>query len=356
MACMSCPVRTTGGPGTQSNGSRRRLQRAARVGPDPAAGEQLSGANVITVVLLGMGFGAGLFLLLRIISPPRVPVAVALGRVDAAAISAPQLRPRTSRSAGSGRLGLLGRRVETLEWLLGERFAAQLAERGALGTELRADLALLGRDERAYTARKLLMALATLVLSPLVLIPFSVALSAPWLVGAWAAVLCAAVAFLLPDSRVRRAAAVQRKDFATAIAAYLDLVAMRAASGSGITEALRDAARIGTGPTFALVREALENARMSGQSPASGLGQLGEELDILELRQLAAQVHLIDASGAQAEASLRSKADALRLRQLSDAQGGANERSQTMLVGQVLLALGFLIFLGYPAFAQVLQF
>lgn len=311
---------------------------------------------MITVVLLGMGFGAGLFLLLRIISPPRVPVAVALGRVDAAAISHQPVRSRAPLTAGPGRFGLLGRRIQTVEWLLGERYAAQLAERGVLGTELRADLALLDRDERSYAARKLLVALATLVLSPLVLVPLSVALSAPWLVGAWAAVLCAAVAFLLPDLRVRRAAAIRRKDFATAISAYLDLVAMRAASGSGITEALRDAARIGNGPTFAMVREALDNARMSGQSPAAGLGLLGGELDILELRQLAAQVHLIDASGAQAEASLRSKADALRQRQLADAQGGANERSQTMLIGQVLLALGFLIFLGYPAFAQVLSF
>lgn len=109
------------------------------------------------------------------------------------------------------------------------------------------------------------------------LVPLSLALSAPWLVGAWAAVLCTAVAFLLPDLRVRRAA-IRRKDFATAISAYLDLVAMRAASGSGITEALRDAARIGSGPTFAMVREALDNARMSGQSPAAGLGLLGSSV------------------------------------------------------------------------------
>lgn len=95
---------------------------------------------------------------------------------------------------------------------------------------------------------------------------------------------------------------------------------------------------------------------MSGQTPAHGLGLLGEELDVPELRQLAAQVHLISASGAQAEMSLRAKAEALRTRQLAEAHGGANERSQTMLVGQVLLALGFMIFLGYPALAQVLKF
>ena len=32
----------------------------------------------------------------------------------------------------------------------------------------------------------------------------------------------------------------------------------------------------------------------------------------------------------------------------------ANERSQSMLVAQVVLGLGFLLFLGYPAVAKVL--
>ncbi len=308
---------------------------------------------MISAVLFGAGFGLGLFLLLRIVAPGQVPLAAALARVDAAAVSQGR---RTSVRRPVGQLSQLGRRVEALEWLLGERVAGQLADRGVLSAGLRTDLALLGRDERAYTARKLLLSLGTLVFSPLLLVPAAAVTGLPWLVGAWLSVLAAAVMFVLPDSRTRQVAAAQRRDFTTAIAAYLDLVAMRAASGSGITEALRDAARIGTGPAFALLVEALDDARLSGQAPAGALGRLGEQLDVIELRQLSSQLQLIDASGAQAEASLRAKADALRSRQLADAQGGANERSQTMLVGQVLLGLGFLIFLGYPALAQVLAF
>lgn len=308
---------------------------------------------MISAVLFGTGFGLGLFLLARIVAPGRVPLAAALARVDAAAVSqrrrAPVRRP-------AGQLSRIGRQVEALQWLLGERVAGQLADRGVLSAGLRTDLALLGRDVRAYTARKLLLSLAALVFSPLLLVPAAAVMGLPWLLGAWLSVLCAAVMFVLPDSRTRQVAAAQRRDCTTAIAAYLDLVAMRAASGSGVTEALRDAARIGTGPAFTLLVEALDDARMSGQAPAVALGQLGEQLDIIELRQLASQLQLIDASGAQAEASLRAKAEALRAHQLADAQGGANERSQTMLVGQVLLGLGFLIFLGYPAFAQVLAF
>ena len=314
----------------------------------------VTGSEVTGAALLGMGFGLGLFLLLRIVAPPRVPVSVALARVDAAAVS-PSGRGRPRRvGVAVGQTGRWSRRLVAVEGLLGERYATTLAARGVLSAGLRSDLALLGRDERAYTARKLLLALAALLVSPLLLAPTGAALGAPWLLAAWVSVLTAAGVFLLPDARVRRAASARRRDFATAIAAYLDLVAMRAASGSGVAEALRDAARIGTGGAFTLLREALDDARMTGQPPAWGLRLLGEELDVVELRQLSAQLQLIDASGAQAEASLRAKADALRARQLTDAHGGANAQSQTMLIAQVLLGLGFLIFLGYPAVAQVL--
>lgn len=309
---------------------------------------------MITVVLLGAGFGFGLFLLLRIIAPPRLPLAAALARVDAGALSPANRssKPRTRRP--TEQLSRLGRRIEALEWLLGERFAGQIADRGLLEAGLRADLALLGRDERAYTARKLVMTLGALVVLPVLLVPVAALLALPWLAGAVFSVLFAAAVFAFPDARVRRAARARREEFATAIAAYLDLVAMRAASGAGVPEALRAAANVGNGRAFVLIREALDDARMSGQLASRALGMLGEDLDVVELRQLAAQLQLTEESGAQAEESLRAKAEALRSRQLSDAQGGANARSQTMLLGQVLLGLGFLIFLGYPAIAQVL--
>lgn len=304
-------------------------------------------------VLLGMGFGLGLWLLARILLPVRTPLAEALARVDAAAVTPSVWRPA---STGPERVaGRWGARLEAAEWLLGERVAGQLADRGVLGAELRADLALLGVDERAYTARKVLLAAGVLVVSPLVLTPAAVVLGVPWLLGAWVSMLAALVAFVAPDMRVRRVARRRRQDFTAAIAAYLDLVALRAASGSGVSEALRDAATVGAGEAFIQLRAALDDARLSGVSPARGLGQLGVELGIVELRQLAAQLQLVDSSGAQAESSLRAKAEALRGRQLADAHGGANERTQTMQVGHVLLGLGFLLFIGWPAVAAVLS-
>lgn len=305
-------------------------------------------------VVAGMGFGAGLWLLLRAVRPPRPPLAVALARVDAAARRGPARRPlpaATPRPAAppSG----FGRRLGVLERLLGERLPDRLP-RGLLGDRLRADLAVLGVDDRGYTARKLLAAAAVLLTAPLLLVPAAAAAGAPWLSAAWLSVMLALGAIVVPDRRVRARAAAHRRDITAAVAAYLDLVAMRSASGSGVPEALRDAAAVGAGPTFTRIRAALDDARIAGLSPARGLRMLGEELDVAELTDLGAQLEMVGAAGSQAEASLRAKAAALRGRQLADTHGKANERSQTMQVGQVLLGVGFLVFLGYPALAQIL--
>jgi tight adherence protein C len=179
-------------------------------------------------------------------------------------------------------------------------------------------------------------------------------LRVPVILPAWGALLVAALFFTVPDLGVRADAARRRRDFRVAVGSFLDLVAMKMASGSGLAEALREAAAVGHGWAFARLRGALEDARLDGLTPGAALGALGEELGLADLRDLSATLALVDTSGAQAETSLRTKASSLRDREMSEAAGAANERSQAMLVAQVLLGLGFLIFLGYPAVARVL--
>jgi tight adherence protein C len=244
--------------------------------------------------------------------------------------------------------------VAGLEQQIRTLLAAGPVGRRLVESRLRADLQLLGLDETAYTARKVLTATATLAVGPVLLAALTAVAGLPWLLGAWVALLAAAAVFVAPDQRVKRAAATRRRDFQATLTAYLDLVAMRAASGSGVAEALRDAAAIGSGYGWRRLRAALEDARLDGRSPATGLATLGAEIQVAELTELAAQLSLVDATGAQAEATLRAKAEALREQQLTDLHGNANARSQTMLIGQVGLGLGFLILIGYPALAAVL--
>jgi Flp pilus assembly protein TadB len=89
-------------------------------------------------------------------------------------------------------------------------------------------------------------------------------------------------------------------------------------------------------------------------APWDILAALGRRVAVAELHQLAATVGLAGTEGAKVRASLRSRAIALRARQLSDAEGEANAATERMALPIVALFAGFLIFLGYPAMAAVL--
>ena len=299
-------------------------------------------------LLAGAGLGLGLLLLVAGLRPARPPLNRSLAQLDTAARFRPPAAPIPRGPVV--RLAGLRRRAA------GE-LAAGLDRRGWLPATQAADLAVLGRDRGELFAAKLTGAAVGLGLLPLLLaaagllrLPGAAALALP----GWLAVSAGVVGFLLPDAALRRRAAGRRRDFRAAVGGYLDLVAMRMASGAGLAEALTDAAGIGTGPAFGRLRTALADARTDGLTPAAALSRLGTELALPELVDTGTRLGLVDASGAQAEQSLRASAAALRDRQRTDAHGTANERSQSMLVAQVVLGLGFLLFLGYPAVAKIM--
>ncbi|GAC1322465.1 MAG: type II secretion system F family protein [Mycobacteriales bacterium] len=303
-------------------------------------------------LLLGLGAGLGLCLLVAGLFPARPTLATALNRLDQASRTAQPSRPLVS--GGPDPVATRLRR-----WL-GLRLAPGLGltggnDRLGLSPQSAADLAVTGTPTELHAGAKMLSALVGLAAPLLLTLLLSASgLTLPLLVPLWVSLTGAPVGFLLPDLRLRRTAADARRAFRGSVGAFLDLVAMRMASGSGLAEALHDAARIGHGPAFAQIRGALADARTDGLTPAQALGQLGAALHLPDLVEVSTRLRLVDASGAQTQASLRAQAASLRDRELSDAQGRANEQSQSMLVAQVVLGLGFVLFLGYPAVARVL--
>jgi tight adherence protein C len=290
-------------------------------------------------LLAGAGIGAGLWLVVVGLWPARPSLTASLAAVDRAG------RQVSARPAGG---------VDP--WSrFADRLAAWWGERGWDTPGLRADLAVTNRTLSEHVTRKVGYAAGGLFGPSLLCAVLSAAgVSLPLLVPMWASLSAAAVAFLLPDVQLRQQAAAARREFRVAVGGYLDLVAMRMASGAGLAEALADAAAIGAGPAFTHLRGALADARTDGLSPAASLARLGEELHLPDLVDTATRLSLVDATGAQAQASLRAQAASLRDRELADAQGRANEGSQSMLVAQVVLGFGFVVFLGYPAVAKVL--
>ena len=53
-------------------------------------------------------------------------------------------------------------------------------------------------------------------------------------------------------------------------------------------------------------------------------------------------------------ASLAARAATLRRRELAEMEGKAGQRSQSMLVAQMLIVLGYLLFLAYPAVSRII--
>ena len=111
---------------------------------------------------------------------------------------------------------------------------------------------------------------------------------------------------------------------------------------------------MGEGWAVRRIRDALANARITGQTPWEALGRLGDEIDVAELRDLSAALGLVADDGAKVRQSLTARAASMRSRQLSEVEGRAGERSQSMLVAQLLLCTGFLVFLAFPAVMRLL--
>lgn len=306
---------------------------------------------MILAAVAGALFSTGLLLLVRALTGARPGLAARMAAVDtAAARPGPGWSGQGQHPAAGHDTGLW---VTSVVWVH-DRLSRRGMWRGLLDARLRQDLQLVGVDPAAYAAFKVAMAVVALTGTSVLTVSIGTVTGLPWLSGAWLAVVAMLAAFVLPDRRVRAAAAAHRRDFLATLTAYLDLVAMRSASGSGVSEALRDAAGIGNGYAWRRLQAALEDARLDGRSPASGLSRLGRDVGLDQLTDLASQLCLVDVTGAQTETTLRAKAEALREEQLTNLHGDANARSQSMVLGQVALGAGFLVLIGYPALSLVL--
>ncbi|WP_031170880.1 type II secretion system F family protein [Streptosporangium roseum] len=305
-------------------------------------------------LLVGAVLGLGLFLLIRALFPARPGLVTRLLALDAA---------REGTTVPRMQLVLPDEEVSAFRRGLGVRLARFYAARGWEARSAKADLALLGKSFEGFLATKMLLAVSGLLAFPLLLgwlavMGWGVSPTIPL----WAALAAAGVFFILPDLQIKRDAARMRRDFRHVVGAFLDLVAMNLAGGRGVPEALMMAVSVGSpgaddeGANWAMnrIREALGNARIVGITPWQALGQLGDEINVDELRDLSAALGLVADDGAKVRASLTARAATLRRRELAEVEGQAGERSQSMLVAQLLLCAGFVIFLSFPAAMKML--
>jgi tight adherence protein C len=296
--------------------------------------------TMITALALGAGLGIGLWTLAVWLFPPRPALGAVLARTTTPPAPTPILLSEDTGWAAR----------------LGRPFIAPLHALGLPSARLARDLPVIGRPMATHLAEKATLTIAG-VLAPvmlqllLTLAGLSLGIEFPIIAG----LVLAAAGFLLPDLQARSDAAKLRTGFRHALSAYLDLVWIALAGGAGVDSALNNSVAIGRGWAFEQIRRALDTARLTRTTPWATLRQLGEELDVTELSELAASVSLAGTEGAKVRISLAAKAGALRTHQITDAEGEAQAATERMSLPVMALFLGFLAFIAYPALTQVLN-
>jgi hypothetical protein len=162
-------------------------------------------------------------------------------------------------------------------------------------------------------------------------------------------VISAVVAPLLVQSTMRQQAADVRRDLRYQLSAYLDVVTMLLAGNVGNEGSLRQAAQAGDGRLFIELRRRILIAETSNRSLVWALGRLGEDLELVELQQIAASASLGTGSGAPVARSLAAKCATLRSTLASEQEADARLRTGKITVPLVGMSLLIMAAVVYPA-------
>lgn len=216
------------------------------------------------------------------------------------------------------------------------------------------DLALLGRPIHVFYAEKLLVVVVAAIAIP-------VATSALLLVGVPVyvpVVLTAVGAFLAwfwPNQALRENAAQARAEFTAALGAYVDLVALeRKAGGSGIRQALENAAQVGDSWPFRRISDALTRSRFAGVGAWDALSELATELNLPELDEFADLMRLAGEESAQIYDSLRARSGELRAAKMTAELAKANAADERMAFPIVAMTVIFTAIIMAPALFRLL--
>ena len=299
---------------------------------------------MIVMAALGAALGATLFGLSWLLIPRRTSIPVQLARFDARQ-SAPS-RPEPELGSFS--------RVRTH---LGVRLTGWLASRGITYPHLRQDLAVTGGNLETLMGRKVLAFAGGFfsVVAAGVFLRTSLDVALPLASPALLAVGVGAGLFFAPDLQTHRQATVARRQFRRVLGSWLDLVALEMAGSAAPAEALPSAARIGSSWPMLVLSDTLYRATTAGQDHWDALTDLGHRIGVSELIDLAALTRLVGRDGARVRDTLTARAASMRRALLADAESHAGRQDQSMILAQILIGLAFIVFLMYPALANVLD-
>ncbi|MFJ3840573.1 type II secretion system F family protein [Streptomyces sp. NPDC090054] len=289
----------------------------------------------VAAILAGAAIGGGLALAVREILRPAPALGPALRRLNEPA------QPR----------------VLDVEADRDERWGQWLLERLADAPGVRIpykDLALVGTTPGRFLLTKVALAGVGLLLPPVSTIPLLL-LGVPLYLPAIVGILAGIVLWFGPDLAVRDKAKRARAEFAHAMAAYLDLVALRRAGNVSAEQAMEQAAQVGKGWAFQRIQEALARSRVDKVPHWESLARLTAELDLPVLDDLAAIMRQSADDGASVYSTLRSRAKNLRTELLADQAAEANANSEKMTAPGALMAVLVMLLIAFPGVIRMIN-
>lgn len=289
------------------------------------------------VLAAGAVTGLGVALILSRLIPAGPDLGEALARLSPAGARAQHTEQETRALAKSDVrdvLGALGERV--LPGTVWGRVSPQ-------------DLAILRITRTRFYGDKLLYAFLGLLIGPtLSVLPLIFWPGLPIYLPVAASLLLGGVLWMIPTYNVVDDARKARLEFSRALGAFIDLVALERAAGSGPRQALEAAAMVGDSWVFRRLAEELARTRWSGTTPWDALRQLGEDLGLPELPELADIMRLTGEEGAQVYGQLRARSASMRSAMLNAQKAEANAISERMTVPMTLLGVVFVTILFTP--------
>lgn len=292
------------------------------------------------ILVAGALVGSGLALLVFRLVPAQPDLGETLARLSPE--GAREVRRRQER---------LNRDADVRDVLgdLGERFLPTRI----WGRASDQDLAILRMSRGRLYGEKLLFALIGLIAGPvLTIVPMVAWDGLPPYIPVGASLLLATALWFVPNYNVIDEARKARLGFRRALGAFIDLVALERAAGSGPRQAMEAAASVGDSWAFRRVAEELARTRWSGTTPWDAMRELGKETGVTELDELADIMRLSGDEGAQVYEQLRSRSASMRSAMLQAQKAEANAISERMTLPMTLLGV---IFLGLLIAPQILR-
>ena len=237
------------------------------------------------------------------------------------------------------------------------RWARRIEQDLQSKSALMEDARMVGRSLETHAVHKM----AGLVLGAAVLAAFAVFASTLFGLDLPLPIIVAAAGagglggWLLPDSILKTEAEKERVLFQQVTESWLELVAQLVTAGADTFGALAVAASYSQQPGFVVIRDALRTSAASGEAPWTGLRRLADERRLRFLDPFCSALELAGTTGAGSRQAILAQVDAARSKAMLEADAAAASSGEKMGAPLALIGGAFMILMGYPPLAGILD-